>query len=760
MSNGLEDFSLFDLFRMEAEEQVRILQSQLIELESGAASAVNLEALMRASHSLKGAARIVGLETVVRMTHAMEDRFVAAQAGDALDSSDIDQMLAASDWLGKLQAVSETEISGWLEANLAGMEACAAEIRLKMQAKEQGGVAEADAEAVATAPTVPAPTVEKPSAPPPEPHQAKAVHQPAPEEDIFSRAAHDDRAGKERTVRMTAERFDQMLSLSAETLVAARQLTVWGESLDRNHRALNKTLHLLEEADFDSAARVSAQRELDRQVTLLSTHIADLEQLSRANELTVERLYRSVLGGRLRPFLEGIQGVPRLVRDTARELGKQVRLEIQGESTRVDRDILDRLEAPISHLVTNAIDHGIESPAERAAEGKPAEALLRIHARHENGRLVITVRDDGGGIDAERVRERVIRRNLAPAETAAGLSEPELLEFLFLPGFSTRDTTSVLSGRGVGLNVVQSMVQEAGGSVVVHNTRGLGTEFRLTLPVTRSVIRAIRVLAEGEMYSIPMVRIDHIAMMAVEGDEQSPVANWNDRPHPVIALASMLGLSDRPLAKGPVPLLFCGGYAFAVDRLVDQAELSVRRLDPRLGKIPGISAASLDEDGLPLLILDMDDLIQTASGDAVTTTAAAGSDSLALHILVVDDSHTVREMERRLLVRSGYTVSTAQNGQEAWNLLRLNDYELLISDVDMPQMNGIELVARVRENPRLARLPIIILSYKDREEDRRRGLDAGADFYLTKSSFDNGTFLQAVVDLIGEAEPRLPEERA
>ncbi|HWE84462.1 MAG TPA: response regulator [Terracidiphilus sp.] len=757
MSNGLEDFSLFDLFRMEAEEQVRTLQSQLIELESGAASAATLEALMRASHSLKGAARIVGLDTVVSLTHAMEDRFVAAQAGDALDSADVDRMLAATDWLAKLHVVSEPEVAGWLETNLAAIVACAADLRLNMQAEELKGSAEPAAEAELPAPTD-APLVEKPPAHPPAAPQSKTARQPAAEEDIFAQQAQDDRSGRERTVRMTAERFDHLLSMAAETLVAARQLTTWGESLDRNHRALHKALHRLDEAELDPVSRVSAHRELDRQATLLATHIADLNQLSRANEVTVERLYRSVLAGRLRPFSEGIQGVTRLVRDTARELGKQVRLEIQGESTRVDRDILDRLEAPISHLVTNAIDHGIESPAERVAGGKPAEAILRIHARHENGRLVITVRDDGGGIDPERIRERIIRRNLAPAETAAGLSESELLEFLFLPGFSTRDTTSVLSGRGVGLNVVQSMVQEAGGSVVVHSTRDAGTEFRLTLPVTRSVIRAIRIMAEGEMYSIPMVRIDHIALMDVEGDQQRPVVHWNDRAHPVISLASILGLSDRPLPQRAVPLLLCGGFAFAVDRLVDQAELSLRRLDPRLGKIPGISAASLDENGLPLLILDMDDLIQTASGVPVTTTVAPGSESLASHILVVDDSHTVREMERRLLVRSGYTVSTAQNGQEAWNLLRLNDYDLLISDVDMPQMNGIELVARARENPRLARLPIIILSYKDREEDRRRGLDAGADFYLTKSSFDNGSFLKAIVDLIGEPEPMLPED--
>jgi two-component system sensor histidine kinase and response regulator WspE len=250
-----------------------------------------------------------------------------------------------------------------------------------------------------------------------------------------------------------------------------------------------------------------------------------------------------------------------------------------------------------------------------------------------------------------------------------------------------------------------------------------------------------------------MVRVDRVAYVELEGNAERPQVTWNERTYPVVALSSLLGLADHPLPNGPIPVLFSGSFAFAVDRFVDQAELSVRRLDPRLGKIPGVSAASLDENGSPLLILDMDDLIQTASGNPATTGTSLQDDALAPHILVVDDSHTVREMERRLLVRSGYTVSTAQNGQEAWNLLRLNDYDLLISDVDMPQMNGIELVTRVRANPRLLRLPVIILSYKDRAEDRKRGLDAGADFYLTKGSFDNGSFLQAVVDLIGDAAP-------
>lgn len=764
MSTGLEDSSLFDLFRMEAEEQVRVLQADLMKLEGGESNAATLEALMRASHSLKGAARIVGLDVVVRLTHAMEDRFVAAQGGLALDSADVDRMLAATDWLAQMQVLGEAEIGQWLETNAAAMDGCAATLRQAENGAAEAAAAPENGSAVAEAPAENAAASEPERARPVRERGNGAAQAPASasvgvpdadsaERDIFAQPGKDERAARERVVRLTTERFDHLMSLSAETLVSARQMATWGESLDTSLRAIGKTLEQMQNVADEQAVPVILRNDLERYVAVLGTQIADLDQVARANERTSERLYRSVLAGRLRPFSEGIGGVPRLVRDTSRELGKQVKLEISGEDTRVDRDILDRLEAPISHLVTNAIDHGIESPAERAALGKPPEAQLRIRARHENGRLVITVRDDGNGIDPEQIRQRVIRRNLAPAETVAGLTEAELLEFLFLPGFSTRDVTSHLSGRGVGLNVVQSMVQEAGGAVTVTSALGSGTTFRLTLPVTRSVIRVIRVLAEGELFSIPMVRVDRVAQLETEGDAEKPEVCWNDRKYPVVTLASLLGLADQPLPKGPVPVLFSGPFAFAVDRFVDQAELSVRRLDPRLGKIPGVSAASLDENGCPLLILDMEDLIQTAAGNPATTGTSVQDNLLAPHILVVDDSHTVREMERRLLVRSGYTVSTAQNGQEAWNLLRLNEYDLLISDVDMPQMNGIELVTRVRANPRLGRMPVIILSYKDRGEDRKRGLDAGADFYLTKGSFDNGTFLQAVVDLIGDAAP-------
>ncbi len=765
MSSGLEDFSLFELFRMEAEEQVRVLQAQLVELESGDARAATLEALMRASHSLKGAARIVGLDAIVHLTHAMEDRFVAAQTGDALSSTDIDLMLAATDWLAKLQAATEGETSTWLQSNTLAIESCAQNLRgAPPQDAPQESTDTAPAEPQTNPSPSPAPSStwepdsQAPSSAPPVPAAEKSATEPG--DDIFAPHRQEQRGSRERSVRMAADRFDHVVSLSAETMVAARQFTECAETLERNRRLMAKALHAIEDTESPPNERAAAQRDLEAYVAALSAHLSDFDQVARANEQTTLQLFHTALTGRLRPFSEGITGVARLARDTSRELGKHVRLEVVGEKTRIDRDILEKLEAPISHLITNAIDHGIEAPADRMGAGKPPEATLRLHALHENGRLLVTVRDDGHGIDVDRVRQRVIDRKLATPETASRLSDPELLEFLFLPGFSTREATSVYSGRGVGLNVVQSMVQEAGGSVTVTSTPGEGTAFRLKLPVTRSVARTIRVAVAGEMFAVPMVRIDRLACVELEEHEGKPIAVCEGWKYPVVALAPLLGLGNGIMHSGAVPLVLCGGFAFAVDRLVDRVDLPVRRLDLRLGKIPGVSAASIDESGNPLLILDMDDLIQTASGFSATTASVERDNGAAPHILVVDDSHTVREMERRLLVRAGYTVTPAQNGQEAWNLMRLNDYDLLISDVDMPQMNGIELVSRARENPRLAGLPIIILSYKDREEDRRRGLEAGADFYLTKGSFDDGSFLQAVVDLVGEASLMPPGDPA
>ena len=465
----------------------------------------------------------------------------------------------------------------------------------------------------------------------------------------------------------------------------------------------------------------------------------------------------------MRPLADGIRGFPRLVRDVARSLGKQVRWEVRGEQTGVDRDILDKLEAPLSHLVRNALDHGIEPPGEREAAGKPPVGTISLEARHRAGMLQIILSDDGRGIDVERLRSRAVGRGMVAKPVADQLSEVELLEFLFLPGFSTKDEVTEISGRGVGLDVVQSMVKTVGGGVRVATQLGRQTVFTLQLPITMSVIRALLVEIAGEPYAFPLMRIDqilfcrHADIRTVEGRQYFQ----RDGDSIGLVMAShILDLGEStPPDPMPVVVLSDRGQRFGmiVDAFLGERDLEVRPLDPRLGRVPDINSGSILENGDPVLIVDVEDLVRSIDnvlmGRRLSRIEFERLAERALQrkrILVVDDSITVRELERQLLQSRGFAVDVAVDGMDGWNAFRGGRYDLVVSDVDMPRMDGIELVSLIKADPARKDVPVVIVSYKDREEDRLRGLEAGANRYLTKSSFHDETFLHTIIDLIGE----------
>src|SRR6185312_15169733 len=463
------------------------------------------------------------------------------------------------------------------------------------------------------------------------------------------------------------------------------------------------------------------------------------------------RLHHEVLASRMRPMSEGVRGFPRMVREVSRELGKKVRFEVKGEGTGVDRDILDKLEAPLNHLIRNALDHAIEPPDERVSLGKEATGLIRLEARHSAGMLQLTVTDDGRGVDAARLRDKVVRRGLVSGEMAARLAEAELLEFLFLPGFSTKEAVTEISGRGVGLDVVQDMVKSVGGVVRVTSKLGRGTRFTLQLPITMSVIRALLVKIAGEPYAFPLNRIDRI--IRVPRDE---VRRLEGRPHflmddhlvGLVDAVRVLGLPEAVEGGDPMSIVVVSDrgarFGMIVDEFLGERDLEVRPLDPRLGKPPDINSASVLDDGWPVLIVDVEDLVRSIDNllggkrlksMAGAVSAASKAKKPVKRILVVDDSITVRELERQLLESRGYAVDVAVDGLDGWNAVRGTRYDLIISDVDMPRMDGIQFVRSIKGDSRLKSTPVVIISYKDREEDRIRGLDAGANGYLTKSSF-------------------------
>jgi two-component system sensor histidine kinase and response regulator WspE len=768
MSEDLSQFSMHDLFRLEVEGQREVLTSGLLALEREPTSAAQLEACMRSAHSLKGAARIVGLGAAVVVAHAMEDAFVAAQRGTLhMGQRHIDLMLRGLDLLVRVAGTPEGEAAPWQDAAAAPAQAYVADLAAALAAPEP---------APAPEPAAKAPPKRRARAQEPAQSGVPRERRSNVQRDIVATpvgAAGED--ARERTLRVAAQNLNRLLGLSGEALVESRWVTPFAESLLRLKRMQGETVRKLAQLqerlpahalDEHAQAGIADLRgRLADAQGYLAQRLEELELYDQRSGSVARRLYDEAIACRMRPFGDRIGAFPRLVRDLGHELGKRVRLVVLGEDTQVDRDVLDKLEAPLSHLLRNAVDHGMEPEAERLAAGKPAEGRITLEARHAAGMLQIGVADDGRGIDLERVRDTVVQRGLSTQEVAAQLTEAELLEFLFLPGFTVRDTVTEISGRGVGLDAVQDMVKQLRGSLRVSTEPGRGARFQMHLPLTVSVVRALVAEIGGEAYAFPLAFIANTVSVPREKIEVLEGRQHfldNGRQVGLVAAVQVLGGRDSQPVREELPVVVVGDqhtrYALVVDRFVGVRELVVQPLDPRLGKIKDISAGALLDNGTPVLIVDafdllrsIDKLIATGHLDKVGAGDGRRGGTRRKRVLVVEDSLTVRELERKLIESGGFEVEVAVDGADGWNAVRVGHFDLVVTDVDMPRMDGIALVAMIKQDARLAHTPVMIVSYKDREEDRRRGLEAGADFYLTKGSFHDETLLQAVHDLVGDA---------
>ncbi|CAN7665752.1 hybrid sensor histidine kinase/response regulator [Paraburkholderia sp. SIMBA_054] len=762
-----DDQSLLELFREEAAVQTRVLSDGLLALEHRPADAAALEACMRAAHSLKGAARIIGLQDGVDIAHVMEECFVGAQRGELqLTPAHIDVLLRGVDLLMRVgdakpdAPVTRADIDGFVRRMLspesapretADGDGASIEPDVDVYAQLQ---AQLQAEALAQRQEAPAgDTTDQPGAP--------------AQQDTHASARTPD-----RMLRVRAANLDRVLSLSGEVLVESRWLKPFATSMLRIKRTQRETSRALD-ALYDTLAEhlddaalsalADVRTALNSMQHTLGARLDELDHYDRSSANLAQLLYDEALQCRMRPFGDATHAYPRVVRDLARSLGKRVKFEIVGTSTQVDRDILDMLDAPLGHLLRNALDHGIETPDARVARGKPAEAHVTLEARHSAGKLLISVSDDGAGIDLDNVRASVIRRKLADEDTAARLSEPELLDFLLLPGFSMRDQVTDVSGRGVGLDAVHEMVKAVRGTVRIFNEPGRGSRFVMQLPLTLSVVRSLLVDVGGEAYAFPLAHVRRTLELAradidmLEGQQHFA---FDGKPVGLVTAHQLLG-AQAGVTRESVSVVVIGDervtYGIAVDRFLGERMLVVQPLDPRLGKIRDIAAAALMENGDAVLIVDVDDLLRSVDklvrGGQLDRIGRAHDVAARQrkHVLVVEDSLTVRELERKLLEKRGYAVTVAVDGMDGWNALRSGTFDLVVTDIDMPRMDGIELVTLIKRDPLFKPVPVMIVSYKDRDEDRRRGLEAGADYYLAKGSFHDEALLDAVRDLIGEA---------
>jgi len=703
---------------------------------------------MRAAHSLKGAARIVGVAPGVAVAHAIEDCLVAAQQGGlVLRQTQIGVLLGGVDLLVSIAKRPDFETDVSTHTTVEGFIA-------DLAAAVSSGVQFPDTQD------------------PPRPDELPARSAGTPS--IAGPASTDRDA--DRVFRVSVDNLNRLVGLASESLVHSHQLKTFSRSLlmlKRLHYESRKAIETLRDAmsrhppdERTTGALDDLQKRLAACQQFLSPRLAELEAFDHYSTGLAHRLYHRALACRMRPFSDGVTAFPRMVRDLARALGKQARLDIIGASTQIDRDILERLEGPLGHLLRNAVDHGIEMPDERRAGGKPEEGVVALEARHSAGMLQITLSDDGRGIVLIAIRKAVTERGLSDPEIVSKMNEGELLDFLFLPGFTTKRAVTDISGRGVGLDVMRDTLRQVRGSVHVSSQPGRGTRFQFKLPLTLSVVRTLIANVGNEPYAFPLshiVRAVKLPKDKIDVLEGRQHFDLNGVKIALITTHQLLSHAEPSFAGAELSVIVVGdqqeAYGLVVDAFLGERELVVQPLDPRLGKVKDIAAAALMEDGSPVLIVDVEDMIRSAEKLALS------GDVSKLHrdmfgavpkrkkrVLVVDDSLTVREVQRKLLNQHGYQIELAVDGLDGWNTVRTGRFDLIITDIDMPRMDGIELVTFIRKDPQLKSLPVMIVSYKDREEDRRRGLDAGADYYLAKSSFHDQSLLQAVIDLIGEAD--------
>jgi two-component system chemotaxis sensor kinase CheA len=460
----------------------------------------------------------------------------------------------------------------------------------------------------------------------------------------------------------------------------------------------------------------------------------------------LSRLQEVTMRARMVPLSTVTPGLHRAVRDLARVAGKQVRWEVDGGETEIDRNVLEILHDPLIHLVRNAVDHGIETPDKRLAAGKPTHGTIRLRGMQRGSEIVISISDDGNGIDVDGVRAAASRSGVETAH----MSESQVIDLIFRPGVSTATQVTAVSGRGVGLDVVRTNLGFVRGRVEVRTVPKVGTEFIVAVPITLTIVQCLIVESGGQRLGLPLHSV--VSLLPADAPQHRaggrPMVLHGASAVPVASLAMTLGIGGGD--HGPI-VVVAGDHAeqaFRVDALMDQRDLVVKGLGRLLPRLEAVAGAGIQPDGTVVVVLDIPGLVKGAREEGTVTPPATAMAPHRASILVVDDALTVRELERSILERAGYTVRVAADGREALVLLSRAASDLVLTDLEMPSLDGLALTETIRKDPALGKMPVVILTSHDSEDDRKRGLAAGADAYIVKSGFDQQRLLSVVEQLL------------
>ena len=740
--------SFYSQFRDETAENLRTYAQGLLALESlddDDGRRAQIDAVFRAIHTVKGSARLLGFEPIGKVAHTCEHILGAVRDGRReLDRALIDDLLKGGDAILEL-------VSAAVEGRTAAVDADLLAARLG-----RGLPKDVPADAPPGEAEHPAGSADD--------ENAQLPTHPAQREP-------PRRGARQQTVRVRVDRLDKLLNLAGELTVGRQShtghlqaLEELAELLDQQQRVLLTLESELRRLRFSQSQRETLDQHLNAMLNVgeragraLRAQLERFGQYAAHSAQLVDDLEQEVMAVRLLPISTLFANLPRAVRELARDLGREVALTLAGESTELDRKVIEALADPITHLLRNALDHGIEPPDERERAGKPRQGTIAIAAQALGSSAHVTIRDDGRGIDPQRLREAAVRKGLLASDAAAHLSDQEAIELVFTPGFSTAQLITDVSGRGVGMDVVRTNIAELGGQVQVESQPGAGTTVTLTLPLTLVTTRVLLVEAAEHLFGVPAsgcrgsVWVRPEKIRTIEG---RAMIDHGGVLAPVVRLEELLALGEpRPLGQRRMPALLVGAakrpMAVIVDRMVDEREAVVKPLGALMERQQRYSGAVQLGDGRLALLLNPLTLERMGRGAALAVPAARDANARRQRLLVADDSFATRELIRSILHSAGYDVATAVDGLDALDKLQADTYDLVVSDVEMPRVDGFALTSRIRGELGRADLPVIIMTSLASDQHRRRGLDAGAQAYIVKSQFNQSNLLETIRQLLG-----------
>ncbi|HVO83418.1 MAG TPA: hybrid sensor histidine kinase/response regulator [Syntrophobacteria bacterium] len=715
-----------------ARENVAAINQGLFKLEHDPADRDTLQEVYRHAHSLKGSALTMGFERMGKLAHRMEDVLRACQDGSLPVTSDIcDALVETNDALSTmLETVAASKrMKLNVEGTIAQLE--------RFLSKLRPGDARRPRKAI-----------------PPEPVVTPAVPVPAID-----------------TVRVPIGKLDDLVNLAGEAAIGHTRLATAVEDLARlreRWRRFRAREDLRGRGNGGDGLKAGvAAEELFALGRDLEETSRELEEAAESTGRLIENLQHRSMEIRMLPLAIVFGTLPKAVRDLSRQFGKRVDFLLEGTETIIDKRILEQIGDPLIHLLRNALDHGIETPEERRQLGKPEVGTLLLRARHDGSKVVLTLEDDGRGIDPELLKETALRRGFLDKREADLWSESQLYDLVFLPGFSTSPIVTDISGRGMGLDVVRTNVEKLKGQVQVTSRLGTGARFVISLPLTLATIQALMIRCAGEIFAVPMFSVAKTLQLAREAITpiQGKLAIVEEEEViPVRSLATALGWQEdeevQRNARLMLVVLQAGERktAFVVEDILGGREIVTKELGGHLHQVRYLAGATILGSGQVALILDVPTLVWQ-------DIAEAREECRWLHrpealpsrhqvILVVEDQVVTRQMEKSILEAAGYRVVTAENGLDAIEKLQQHQVDLVVTDIHMPHMDGFLLTERIRGDQATAALPVVVVTSLGQEEDRLRGLRAGANAYLIKSSFDQRLLIDTIETLLGKAACR------